>query len=333
MGFVKLLKKGARMLGTDIYSAGINGVNSLIGGYINEYFADRARKKNFEYNEKAATAADARQRKQYADLYSPQAMLQQYAAAGLSPSMMMSGGQSAVGGTPQGNMSAGLSGAYPSAGTMNSSITAGLQGELMKAQIRNLDENTISIQLENEIKDLNNSTLKNKWKLLNITTGGDENGIISISDHANDAKDFDDFKTKAEKLWNLEPEMNMYLHSEEGQKELRALYEANKTFNNEIAVLANSQENAELALAITRLLNTPDFINNSAAAQKQELEKVIEDSKLTGREREAFNNLLDKMGESTWTDIAIVLLTFIANNTSANLNMSTSRSHSIISKK
>lgn len=333
MGFVQLLKNGAKMLGTDMYSAGVNGINSITGGYINEYFADRARKKNFEYNEKAAVAADERQRKQYADLYSPQAMMQQYAAAGLSPSLMMSGGQSAVGGTPQGNMSASLSGAYPSAGAMSSSITAGLQGELMKAQIRNLDENTTGKQLENEITKLNNSTLKNKWKLLNITTGGDEKGIISISDLANNSKDFNDFMSKAEKTWDLDLEMKFYINSEEGQKELRALYEANKIFSNEITVLANSQENAELALAITRLLNEPNFINNSATAQKQELEKVIEDSKLTGREREAFNNLLDKMGESTWTDIAIVLLTFIANNTSANLNMSTSRSNSIISKK
>lgn len=90
----------------------IEGGASIANTLINQAFAEVNRKQNYYWNEKAADAADQRQRKQYQDLYSPQAMLKQYAAAGLSPSMMMSGGQSAVGGTPQGAQG-GISGPYP----------------------------------------------------------------------------------------------------------------------------------------------------------------------------------------------------------------------------
>lgn len=82
---------------------------------IDQAFTEFNRGRNFYYNEKAAKNADSRQRKQYDELYSPQATLEQYAAAGLSPSMMMSGGQPAVGqSSAQGNQSSGIQGAYPS---------------------------------------------------------------------------------------------------------------------------------------------------------------------------------------------------------------------------
>lgn len=313
------------ILGTDLYSTGINNLNSFVQGHINEYFVDRARPKNFEWSQKEAKAADERQRAQYKDLYSPQAMMGQYKAAGLSPSMMMSGGASAVGGTPSGNMGTAAMGPYPTANAMTST-TPGLQNELMQAQIDNLNSDTISKDLFNQIQKLKNSTFNKEWKLMNITTGGDENGIKTISGLVNECKSFDQFKNKVPKYWELDHEMYMFIQSEEGQKALRAIYEANKEFTNEIAVLENSQENAELMLKITKLLNSNDFASKSAQAQKEELEKTIEDAKLTARERQAFNNILDKMGENTWTDIAIVMLTLLKNNISANYSYNNSKS-------
>lgn len=317
----------ANMLGTDLYTIGMNGLNSFAQGYINEYFIDRARPKNFEWSQKEAEAADKRQRAQYNDLYSPQAMLDQYAAAGLSPSMMMSGGQSAVGGTPQGNMGNSLSGAYPTAGAMSLAKTAGLENELIKAQIRNLDQDTTTKELENEIKKLNNSTLTNKWKLLNITTGGDENGIITISDLANSSTDFEDFKKKALQTWKDDPEMNIYINSEEGKKELRAIYQANKEFGNDIAVLNTSMENADIMLKIAKLLNNQEFVNGSATAQKLALERQIESSKLTAREHEAFNNILNKIDyeNSDYTDLLIVLVMTLGSWTHANISTNTNQ--------
>lgn len=95
-----------------IGSAVIGSITSSANMKKQQEYDEINRKQNFEYNEKAADNADARQRAQYADLYSPQAQMEQYAAAGLSPSMMMGGGQSAVGGTPSGAMGS-LNGPYP----------------------------------------------------------------------------------------------------------------------------------------------------------------------------------------------------------------------------
>lgn len=113
---------------SSIIQAGSGAANALI----NQAFAEHNRERNYYWNEKAADSADKRQREQYKDLYSPQAQLDQYAAAGLSPSMMMSGGQSAVGGTPQGAQG-GINGAYPS-GNIIDPVAA--------AQIANINADT-----------------------------------------------------------------------------------------------------------------------------------------------------------------------------------------------
>lgn len=116
----------------------ITAGTQVVNGLINQAFAEHNRKRNYYWNEKAADAADQRQRAQYEDLYSPQAMLNQYAAAGLSPSMMMSGGQSAVGGTPQGAQG-GIDGPYP-AGPQLDPIAA--------AQLANINANTEKTKAE-----------------------------------------------------------------------------------------------------------------------------------------------------------------------------------------
>lgn len=116
------------LITSNLVQAGSNAVNTLI----QQAFAEHNRKRNYYWNEKAANAADQRQRAQYEDLYSPQAMINQYAAAGLSPSMMMSGGQSSVGGTPAGTQGS-LNGPYPS-GNLIDPVAA--------AQIANINADT-----------------------------------------------------------------------------------------------------------------------------------------------------------------------------------------------
>lgn len=112
----------------------ISGGAQVANGLIEQVFAEHNRERNFYWNEKAADSADQRQRAQYMDLYAPKAQLEQYQAAGLSPSMMMSGGQSAVGqSSAQGNMSAGIQGPYPS-GIKLDPMTA--------AQIANINADT-----------------------------------------------------------------------------------------------------------------------------------------------------------------------------------------------
>lgn len=123
-----------------IISAGASTINGISG----QVFAEKNREKNYDWNEKAAEQADKRQRRQYHDLYSPSAMMKQYAAAGLSPSLMMSGGQSAVGqSSAQGNQSQGINGTYP----------AGIQIDpLMAAQIANIQADTEGKKIDNENK-------------------------------------------------------------------------------------------------------------------------------------------------------------------------------------
>lgn len=138
-------------------SAGISAAGSLTNTAFNQIFAEHNRKRNFHYNEKAAENADKRQRAQYNDLYSPQAMMEQYAAAGLSPSMMMSGGQSAVGqSSAQGNQSAGIQGAYPSGQVIDPVQMAQIANinadtKLKENEAANVSENTTAQQIENYI--------------------------------------------------------------------------------------------------------------------------------------------------------------------------------------
>lgn len=83
--------------------AGINSGANLVNAGFNQLFANYNRKQNFHYNEKAAVAADNRQRQQFKDLYSFSAQLEEMKKAGLSPSMMYGGTPSQGGATaPQG---------------------------------------------------------------------------------------------------------------------------------------------------------------------------------------------------------------------------------------
>lgn len=141
-------------IGASLISSGAQIANTLI----NQAFAEHNRERNFYWNEKAADAADQRQRKQYHELYSPEGMMSQYAAAGLSPSMMMSGGQSATGqSTAQGNQSAGLQGPYPQGNIID---------PLAAAQIANINANTK--KTEAETSNIESDTELNFNKLANI---------------------------------------------------------------------------------------------------------------------------------------------------------------------
>lgn len=125
----------------------ISSIIGAVSGMVNRIseikLAEHNRKENYYWNEKAADDADQRQRAQYKDLYSPEAQMKQYAAAGLSPSMMMSGGQSAIGGTPQGAQG-GISGAYPSGNIID---------PLTLAQIANINADTEQKKAETKVTE------------------------------------------------------------------------------------------------------------------------------------------------------------------------------------
>lgn len=151
----------------NIAAAGISAGASVVNNLITQSFAEHNRKRNFYYNEKAADNADKRQRQQYIDLYSPQALIEQYKAAGLSPSLMMSGGAPAVGqSSAQGNQSAGIQGPYPSSSPIDPVAMAQIANinantEKTKAETSNIEQKTIGQQLDNYITASNvNETLE-----------------------------------------------------------------------------------------------------------------------------------------------------------------------------
>lgn len=124
---------------SDLAGAAINGVY----GVINNMWADKHTSKdrwwNHLYNEIAANNADTRTRALYNDFYSPQALMQQYLEAGLSPSLMF-------GGTPgQG----GMSGAQGAGGAGLQTPFYGISA-LEAAQISNLQAQTKKTEAETE---------------------------------------------------------------------------------------------------------------------------------------------------------------------------------------
>lgn len=308
-----------------IGAAAISAGAGIANGLIEQAFAEKNRERNFYWNEKTANAADQRQRAQYKDLYSPQAMLDQYAAAGLSPSMMMSGGQSAVGGTPHGAQG-GIEGPYPSGPQIDPLMAAQIAN--LNAQTNKTNQDVINAELDNEIQKLTNQTFVNKWNLLNIQYGkqktidGNPN-ILSFSDIAQNSKNYKEFEDYV--LKNYGGEGDVFLASEEGRQELRNIYEANKKFNENITEIAGNQENASLILKIAKILNNDTFATLNATAQIKQLQQLTESAELTIEQKGAMNRLLDKMGDGTFRDIIIVLLMLIGTYSHANINLN--RSH------
>lgn len=119
-------------------------------GIFNNAWADQRtredRAANYGYNELAAQNADKRTRALYNDFYSPEALLRQYNAAGLSPSLMFGGtpGQGGSNGA-QGNGAAGLQTPY-----MPISMVEAAQAAALWAQADKTKAETKTINGENQ---------------------------------------------------------------------------------------------------------------------------------------------------------------------------------------
>lgn len=317
--FVEILKKGATKLATYAAGGGLgldvidNGIKlgiDYLKGKMNQKFAEEERAKNFEWNEKAAKEADKRQRAQYNDLYSPMAMMEQYRAAGLSPSLMMSGGAPAVGGTAQGNQSAGLSGAYPAAGETTN--------PLIGAQIANLMADTDSKEIDNSLKEIRKNldeiaATKAQAEFDLLTTYFNKDGNkYSFADFAKEFTDFEEFKKQVLKQ-NLGEQKENWLKTEIGENFLRSVFRANHELKNDIAVLSSSKMNALVMEKVSRALYNSDFAEKKKDALLKQLKEISEGSELTATQKGAFNNLIKKLGDGTFKDIVIVLLMALSN--------------------
>lgn len=135
--------------------------------------AERDRYENFMYNEQSAAAADARTRKLYEDLQSPAALLAQYKAAGLSPSLMFGGGGGAGGSVPQGAQGAGAGGVQTTFTPVNPFDAAGIAVAYAQARKLNAEADTeegLNERGAKEIKKLiaetGNVELQNEFQAL-----------------------------------------------------------------------------------------------------------------------------------------------------------------------
>ena len=204
-----------------IASSAIQAGSGAANALINQAFAEHNRKRNYYWNEKAADSADKRQREQYKDLYSPQAMLDQYAAAGLSPSMMMSGGQSAVGGTPQGTQG-GINGAYPSGNIIDPVAAAQIAN--INADTKVKEQQAINIGADTEF------TMANIIKAAEETENYKQRNMLLMLDREKRQLEIDLQKaTNPEEIKQcIEKTKQMYETTEQLRKENKSLDLQNK---------------------------------------------------------------------------------------------------------
>lgn len=128
---------------------GIGALGSLVEGGINAGFKELDRARNFHWNEKAADAADQRQRKQFQDLYSYSAQMRQMREAGLSPSLMYAGGAGGQGGASasQGLGAGGVQAGYARLDPMSKS-----QIDLAESQAQLNEAEAKGLEIENKNK-------------------------------------------------------------------------------------------------------------------------------------------------------------------------------------
>lgn len=135
----------------NIYGAAISAGGGIISSIINNAWAGEQAKKdrreNYIFSEFAANNADKRTRALYKDFYSPEALLRQYEAAGLSPSMMFGGtpGQGGMSGA-QGNGGSGIQTPY-----MPISMVEMAQAAALFAQAKKQNAETDVIEGKNEM--------------------------------------------------------------------------------------------------------------------------------------------------------------------------------------
>lgn len=321
----------------------INAVSSTGNTLVNHALAEQNRKRNFYWNEKAADAADQRQRKQYKDLYSPQSMVNQYAAAGLSPSMMMSGGAPAVGqSSAQGNMSGGLQGTYPSGQIFDPLAAA--QMALINAETKKTNVETQGQEIDNTINDL-----KRKLEEQSFIAKSEEINLLytylvdskdpskkqSLSEYAVKFNNYQEFWQSLKNEPLIEEMTKDFMQTERGQRILRDIYETSHKIEKDVAQIIGDKEYANLMLDVVTKLDEKGFAELSAQVQISELNQIVQASNLEADKKETINKIFESIKNEDVRAIAMIIYMLadrylgsvnanISNNTSKSTNTNTS---------
>lgn len=306
--------------------SGITGniVSGLFGlattGINNAIAAERARedrRENYMYGEMAAENADARTRALYNDFYSPKALMEQYKAAGLSPSLMF-GGTPGQGGTTgaQGTGGAGIQTPFMPISLVETAQAAQLfaQTEKTKAETKEIQTETNIKKLEEELKELSNSTYKDTWNILNSRWEDQHGNQTSLFEMADKHYTFESFLEAVRKDEET-GKTNFKASTEKEIETLRTIYYSASKFNRDIMVLSQETVSANFQISITNALNKKGFAEQNAETAIQQLKASAETAELTTSQKEAWNNLLDRLGKkgSTTRDIIVVLGMILGN--------------------
>lgn len=310
--------------------ADVLGLFGQIGSTVinNEYANQRTREdrqQNYMYGEMAAENADKRTRALYNDYYSPEALMRQYEAAGLSPSLMF-GGTPGQGGTSgaQGTGAAGPQTPFMPISMVEAAQAANLfaQTKKTKAETENIEEQTKNVEQDTALKELEvnlrkmtNKQFETEWQLINSTWESKETGKeTSLFEMADNYYSYDSF-LEAVRNEDTDPILKTASTTEAGQKVLRTIYESANRFHRDIAVLSDEEISAHFHNKITRLLDNKGFAEKNAEAAIAQLKQEISTNELTETQKQAWNNLINRLGKkgSTTRDIIVVLGMILGN--------------------
>lgn len=311
-----------------ILMAGLQIAQGAINNWLGEMRENRAVQRDYYLSERAADKAAQRQGEMYERFFSPEALMKQYEAAGLSPGLMMGGAP----GSSMGGSSAPQGGAAMQPSTFMPIDVLGqiAQLENIKASTKKIEADTKNIERETTLKDLEVAynemrnqkenidfkILTSQWK--NRKTGK----ATSLFEMAEESFTYESFlEDIRENEGEIDPTIYDLTKTEQGQKVLRGIYENASRFNRDIITLSEEAVNASFQLSIINELNDQKFAKKNAEAAIQELQTSIDSNKLTSEQKTAWENLLDRLGKkgSTTRDI-IVVLGMIVNRFAGKVN-------------
>lgn len=308
------------MAGETILGVMGNIASTAINNYAANYRTQQDRKENYKYGEMAAENADRRTRALYADFYSPEALMKQYQEAGLSPSMMFGGtpGQGGMSGA-QGAGPAGpqtpVYGIDPLVGAQIANIMADTNKK--KEETKNITTDTKIKDLELQMSEMTTGQYKTEWEILNSTWTDSETGeATSLYEMAKRSYTYEDFlKDVRMNKDNIDPTIYQETQTETGQKVLRSIYEGVSKFTRDIMILSQETVNANFQIDVLNKLKQMDYANENAEAAIGQLKALKSTSELTETQKEAWNNLIDKLGKkgSTMRDIVVVIGMILSN--------------------
>lgn len=289
----------------------IQGVLTGINNYLSRQQSEYDRQENYRLNELAAGASDQRTRALYNDFYSPKALMKQYKEAGLSPSILFGGTPGQGGSTgSQGGGPAGPSSTFMPLSLMEAAQVANIQAQTKKtqAETRNINEDTILKQTQEIWQTYLNSEKGIEVKLTtqNILINKDTGEYVSLYEIANNSYDYENFIKTVNNT--SDQEIKMLIGTEAGQKTMRKIYMDSNRFERDIKVLSQEGVNAEFQQAIIKKMQQEGFAEQNARTAIAELKSIEETAKLTTEQKEAWNNIIERLQRtnSTTADIIIV---------------------------